>query len=231
MSGYTDAQKILFSKDLYMAGYTKAQTAAILDIDDADIDDYWDMWEDAWIKSNEGILIRNEGVLLSAQHGAGFIGTGVAPSAHRYIRNGTIITEHHIDITGLGCKGDAQGDAIGLAAGGAAYFGQYDAAIYGICHRIEMICLETPGEGTATITDDIDLMMEDDDDVEYDGPVDDTVLAAGGSWTAGMMKIDNEPGLTDKDYFYLGEGDAGATTGVYNAGQFLIRVFGHPLFV
>ena len=91
-----------------------------------------------------------------------------------------------------------------------------------------MICLETPA-GSATSTLDIDLMAEDDNDVAYDGPVDDTVIAKGASWAAGQVTIDNAPELTANDYFYLGEGDTAATTGVYTAGMFIIRLYGHPV--
>jgi hypothetical protein len=165
--------------------------------------------------SQEGTDAEATGVAaLAAEHGAGAIGTGVAPETYRYTQNGTIITEIKIDITGLGCKGDAQGDAIGLVAGGDAYIGQYVVATNGIVYRIEMICLETPA-GSATSTLDIDLMAEDDSDVAYDGPVDDTVLARAGSWAAGQTIIDNVPALTANDYLYLGEGDTAATNSPY----------------
>ena len=168
------------------------------------------------------------GPILAAEHGAGAIGTAMAPRTYRWNENGHIITEIYVDITGLGCKGDSQGDAIGLASG-AAYIGRYVTATCGICYRIEMICLETPAEGTATFEQDIDLMAEDDGDVAYDGPVDDTVIAAGIDWVTGNTVIDNVPALTANDYFYLGEGNNGATTGVYSAGMFIVRLYGHPV--
>lgn len=185
------------------------------------------------VKANKiytlGRVIDNRGAVLAAEHGAGAIGTAVAPKTYRWSENGTIITEIHVDITGLACKGDAQGDAIGLAAGGDAYIGRYVVATTGVIYRIEMICLETPAEGTATFEQDIDLMAEDDSDVAYDGAVDDTVIAAGLDWVTGNMVVDNLPALTANDYFYLGEGDVGATTGVYNAGMFIVRLFGHAV--
>ncbi len=163
----------------------------------------------------------------AAEHGAGAIGTSSfgAPQTTRYFVNGVIITEIKIDITGLGCKGDLQGDAIGLVAGGAAYIGRYVTASYGIVYRIEMSCLELPA-GSATSVLDIDLMAENDGDVVYDGPVDDTVLARAGVWAAGETIVDDAPALTANDYFYLGEGDTTGDTGVYTAGQFLIRMYG-----
>ncbi len=166
--------------------------------------------------------------VLTAEHGAGAIGTAIAPRTYRYTRDGVIITEIHVDITGLGCVGTAAKDAIGLVAGGDAYIGRYVTATCGIVFRIEMICVELPGEGTATITADIDLGAEDDSDVAYDGPVDDVVINTA-SLVAGEMASTDVPALTANDYLYLVEGDTAATTGVYNAGQYIIRLYGHPV--
>lgn len=164
-----------------------------------------------------------------AEHGAGAVGTSTlsgTPVTNRYTRDGVIITDIKVDITGLKCKGDLQGDCIALT--GAGYIGRYVVATNGIVFRIEMICLETPA-GSATSTLDIDLMAEDDDDVAYDGPVDDTVIAKAASWAAGQVAITNVPALTANDYLYLGEGDTAATTGTYTAGMFIIRLYGHPV--
>ena len=173
------------------------------------------------------------GDAVAAEHGAGAIGTSSfgAPRTYRYTQYGHIITEIHVDITGLGCKGDAQGDVIGLAAGGVAYIGRYVPATMGIVYWIQMYCLETPGEGTATITDDIDIMSDALGTLEYDGAATETVLAKA-DWVGGNKTNSNQPadaGLAANHYLYLGEGDTGATTGVYNAGQFIIKLLGHPL--
>ncbi len=161
-----------------------------------------------------------------AEHGAGAIGTFAAPVTSRRTENGTIITEIKVGLTGLGCKGDSQGDAIGLVAGGAAYVGRNVVATNGVVYRIEMICVETPaGSGSSTL--DIDLMGDGTGTIAYEGDCDDTVIAKGGNWAAGQVAITNVPALPDDNYLYLGEGAAGA--GVYTAGQFIIRLYGHPL--
>jgi len=222
------AQKKLFSRDLYMAGYSAAQAAALLNISDALIADYWAEWVQAGVFYKDRIIVADRGLTLDAEHGAGAIGTAFAPKTFRWIENGDIITEIWVDITGLACKGDAQGDVIGLAAGGAAYIGRYVVADYGIVYKIEMTCLEAPGEGTATYEPDIDLMADDEADLAYDSAADDTVIAAARDWAAGEKAVTLTPKLTANDYLYLGEGDTGAATGVYDAGQFLFRFFGHP---
>jgi hypothetical protein len=170
------------------------------------------------------------GKTLSAQYGAGALGTSDlgGPVTTRKIENGIITTTIKVDITGLACKGDAAKDAIGLAAGGAAYIGRYVVADYGVVYRVEMACLELPGEGTATITADIDLGAEDAADTAYDGAVDDVVINTA-SLVAGEVAVTNVPALTANDYLYLVEGDTAATTGVYNAGQYVITFYGHAL--
>lgn len=226
---FSTAQKKLFALQLYRAAYTQAQAAALLGETAANIASYWAEFEAAGVFYKDREIFANRGRVLDAEHGAGAIGTAFAPKTFRWIENGQIITEIWVDITGLACKGDAQGDVIGLAAGGAAYIGRYVTADYGIVHKIQMICVEAPGEGTATYEPDIDLMADDEADLAYDSAADDTVIAAARDWVAGEMAENLTPKLTANDYLYLGEGDTGATTGVYNAGQFIFRFIGHPL--
>lgn len=169
------------------------------------------------------------GSSVTAEHGDGAIGTGVAPATYRYTRDGDIITEIQVDLTGLGCEGTAAKDAIGLNSGGdPAYIGRYVTATCGIVYRVELICLEAPGEDTATITSDIDLGADDEDDIAYDDAVDDVVVNTGGL-SAGESYVNDAPGLTANDYLYLIEGDTAATSGVYDAGQVIVRLTGRPL--
>jgi hypothetical protein len=133
-----------------------------------------------------------------------------------------------VDITGLGVVGTAAKDAIGLAAGDPAYIGRYTTADYGIVYRIEMACVELPGQGSGTITADIDLGAEDTSTTEYDDGVDDIILNTA-SLVAGEIATNDVPALTANDYIYLIEGDTAATTGVYNAGQYIITFYGHAL--
>jgi len=165
--------------------------------------------------------------LQSAEHGAGAIGTAFAPRTYRgYGLNGDIITEIHVDLTGLGCKGVAAADAIGLATG-AAYIGRYVVATCGVVYKVEMACLETPA-GTDT-EDDIMLSADDEDDIAYDGEVDGgNVIDPATGLAAGTIYENTAPALTANDYLYLTEGDTGGDEGTYTAGQLLIRLYGHP---
>ena len=74
-------------------------------------------------------------------HGAGAIGTEIAPSTQIMQIGEEIITEIKLDLTGLFAKGGNQGDAIGLAAGGAAYLIQLADATHGVIVKTEVTCL------------------------------------------------------------------------------------------
>lgn len=173
-----------------------------------------------------GALTNN--VLQSAEHGAGAIGTAFAPRTYRRTENGHIITEVHVDLTGLGVVGTAANDAIGLSTGGAAYIGRYVTATYGIVYKVEMSCVEAPGEGVATITADINLATDTSGTIAYDGAVGANILDTGGL-AAGKTFQNLIPALTANYYLYLTEGDTAAVTGVYNAGQLIIRFYGHAI--
>lgn len=160
--------------------------------------------------------------------GAGAIGTAFTPRKYQWERDGHIITEHHVDLTGLACKGDAAHDVIGLAAGGAAYLDRYVTSTHGVVYKVECICLETPGQGTATITTDIDIAFNSSAALAYDGGAGAAEVDLGGL-AAGGVYVVTTPALTANDYMYLVEGDTAASTGVYNAGMLIIRLYGHAL--
>ena len=167
--------------------------------------------------------------LQSAEHGAGAIGTAFAPRTYRgYLVNGDILTSIHVDMTGLLCKGDAAIDVIALATG-AGYIGKYVTSTYGIVYKVEQLWLETPGEGVATITTDIDIAM-DDESLAYDAAVDGGVILNTGGCAAGNTFQNLVPALTANDYIYIVEEGGGAgSTGTYNAGQFILNLYGHPV--
>lgn len=161
---------------------------------------------------------------VAAEHGAGAIGSGVAPVTTRRTENGTIITEIKIDLTGLASVATAD-DIIGLAAETPpAFIGKNDVAKNGIIYRVEMACLETPATGD----DDINLVTGSAADEHVDDAVTGAaVIINGGDQVGGMVTVNNAPALTANHYFYLtaGTGDAGT----YTAGQLIIRLYGHSL--
>jgi hypothetical protein len=174
--------------------------------------------------------IDTKGPATEVTAGAGLLGTGSPTYPRHYVwtESGVIVNQYEIDITGLACKGDAANDVIGLAAGGAAYLDRVTTATHGLVYRAEMWCLEAPGEGTATITADIDIGYDTLATLVYDGAADGAALASGGSWTVGRTIVSEDQGtvMAPNVYLYLTEGDNAATTGVYNAGKFVFRTYG-----
>ena len=168
------------------------------------------------------------GTTLFNSYGAGALSTEVAPQYRQKTTGTEVLTEILVDLTNLSCKGDAANDVIGLAAGGAAYIGKYVQATMGILYKVEVICLEIPGEGTSTITTDIDINFNSSAVLAFDGAAGTSEINTGGFAAVGG-KISDAVSLTAADYIYLVEGDTAATTGVYNAGKLLIKLYGSTL--
>ena len=164
-------------------------------------------------------------------YGAGAISTSSAPGYEQATIAGVIISRILIDLTSLGVKGDAANDVIGLPAGGAAYIGKNVVSEMGLIYKAEVAILEAFGQGTATITNDIDIAFNSSATLAYDGGAGtaeiDLGLAGG---TAGASNTYHISIPTADDYIYLVEGDTAATTGVYNAGKLLITFYGHATF-
>ena len=95
---------------------------------------------------------------ITSVNGAGAIGTGTPtiPRTYRRTEDGVITTQIKFDITGFTVQGDNADDVIGLAAG-AAYIGKYDVSVCGVVFKTALSCVESPGEGVATITQDLDI--------------------------------------------------------------------------
>jgi hypothetical protein len=168
----------------------------------------------------------------TSTHGAGAIGTEVAPSTKIMQHGDEIITEIKLDLTGLFAKGTAQGDAIGLAAGGAAYLTQLTDAVNGVIIKTELICMEVPTTGD-TLTRDFDLITDTDAAVAADGPVGDvSLLAAAGNFTAVGQQKESIAGhaTTNNHYLYFCEGDTSASDTTFTAGKFIIRLTGIKTF-
>ena len=161
----------------------------------------------------------------SAEHGAGAIGTGVAPVTYRRTVGGVIITDTKIDLTGLASVATAD-DIIGLSASTPpAFIGRNVVATNGVIFCVEMKCLETPAGGD----NDINLVSGSAADEHVgDAVTGANVIINGGDWVAGMQVVSNLPKITANHYLYL-TGGAGDVADTYTAGQYVIRTYGHPL--
>jgi hypothetical protein len=159
----------------------------------------------------------------AAEHGAGVIGTGVAPATYRHTENGIIITEIKIDLQGLASVATAN-DVIGLSAGGVAYIGRNVVATNGVIFKIELICVETPAGGD----NDVNVVANASAVLAYDGAGGTAYGVNGGDAVAGQVVQNLVQSLTADHYFYLTAG-TGDTAAAYTAGQFIIRLHGHPV--
>ena len=169
--------------------------------------------------------LDHSGNLVAAEHGAGMAG---AVNTYRRLDGGHIITEIQVDLAGLTVTGTAQGGAIGLSAIDGCYIGRYVLATYGNIYQINMICVETPTEDTATFEQDVDLCYTTAADVQAGEDVDVDIIAAARDWVVGEVAKNIVPKLTpDGDYLYLAAGDTAGDTGTYAAGQFILQFFGH----
>ena len=178
--------------------------------------------------NGSSFYLNESGSVLSAsavatEHGPGAIGTGVAPVTYRRNENGIIITEIKVDLEGLASVATAN-DVIGLAAGGNAYIGRNVVATNGIIFMIQQICVETPTGGD----NDVNIVANASGTLAYDGAGGTTYGVNAGDAVAGQVVQNLVQGLTANHYFYLTAG-TGDTAAAYTAGQFIFRLFGHPV--
>ena len=164
-------------------------------------------------------------------YGAGAIGTGDigAPELRRFTENGVIVTQIKVDLTGLAAKGGAANDAIGLAAGGAAFIYRNVVADNGIIFKVELACIELPAEASGTLTDDINLTWNTSGTIAYDAGVGTGSQLDAGAMVAGQVVEQLAPAITANHYLYLTEGSTEASDCVFNAGQYVITLYGHAL--
>jgi len=162
--------------------------------------------------------------------GTGAIGTGAAPKTYRQTDpiSGLIITEVHIDLTGLKAKGGDAGDAIGVGTT-PAYIYKNVVADNGIIFKQEMICTEIPAAGSGTITTDINMAWNSAATIDYDEAAGALREINSGGVVAGKVIEDNIVALTANHYAYLTEGDTAASDGVYNAGQLILKFYGYKV--
>ena len=167
------------------------------------------------------------GTVASTSYGAGFVGTNGAPQYTRTRVADEIITSIKLDMTGLGHANDAD-DAIGLAAGGAAYFYKTSTAENGLIFKAEMVTLEAP-TASSNNTTDIDIWASSSATIEYNGDLSgQTQLLDSG----GISLLDNDTVTAPANgrYLYLAAGNAPGGAGVFTGGQVIIKLYGHAPF-
>lgn len=160
--------------------------------------------------------------VLAAEHGAGAIGTAVAPKTRRWVDRGVIVTQTTFDLTGLASGGTAN-DIVGLAAGGAAYIGRNVVATNGVIFKMELSCLETPVTGDV----DIDIVADTSAALIGDGAYTGAIKINGGTLVIGQTVQNLVPAVNANFYFYIAA--VGAGGGTYTAGMFVLTTYGHAV--
>lgn len=175
-----------------------------------------------------GITGTSGGTTLSTSYGAGMISTEIVPQYTRAKIGRDIVTTVLVDLTGLANKSD-DGDIIGLAAGGAAYFFKYVAAETGIIHKIEMSCLELP-TASSNVGLDIDLFASSAATRAYDFDMSSGTQVIDAA--VDMVLGDTLQNLADhgaaNDYYYLVTGATHTGDSTHTAGKLMIKFYGHP---
>jgi len=155
--------------------------------------------------------------------GGGFNASNVMVDTFVSKVNGETVTTLLIDIgAGSIVSSNSAGDVIGENDTANAYITRITTAINGIVYSGEISCIEVPTTGDP----DVNLCANSDGTIAEDAAGEGgEVLVNAGVWTLGQTEDIEIPegGIVD-DYLYLTHG--GTTAGTYNAGKFIIKLYG-----
>jgi len=172
----------------------------------------------------------NTGFPLDATAGATPPGGGfnaanvnIGDSGHTVISNGEFVSTYLIDIgAGSIVSSSTAGDVIGEDGVSAAYFTRVKTSVNGVVYGGRMACIEVPTTGDPDINLCANTSATIAEDAAGEGQ---HVLVNGGTWTLGAsVDLTIPSGGIINDYLYLTHG--GTTAGTYDAGKFIIRLFG-----
>tara|TARA_R110000737_G_scaffold123743_1_gene155815 strand:+ start:2452 stop:3765 length:1314 start_codon:yes stop_codon:yes gene_type:complete len=166
-------------------------------------------------------------------------GTGAVLDSFVGELNNEIVTTIRLDIHGLDCA-TGQSKVIGNASGAAnAFITQLDAAVNGVIYKAEMGCVEMPNSAGTVLTD-IDLVVSTDAlAAQADASAAanfKAFIAPGGNYVPGVQVRSTVGAALDSDvggsgyFLYIVNGAGGTSTGEYNAGQFIIKLYGAKPF-
>lgn len=163
-------------------------------------------------------------VLSESSVGAGISGgTGTVVKTSVEQVGDLVTTKIFIDVTGLGTS-TTDLDIIGTGTS-PAYITQIDTSVMGTITGGKMECLEVPTTGA----DDVDLYCATEGTGVFDGGIaalaETALVTSGAAWTVDAVKGFLAAPANGK-YLYLCNGEAG-TVGTYDAGMFLITLYGY----
>ena len=135
------------------------------------------------------------------------------------------------DITAKQQKGDATGDVIGVSGEGDAFIYKNVVAENGVIFRQELSCLETAAASSGTTDKDFDIVWNSSGAIAFDGAAGSGSLLNAGVLAAGQTVVHNTPAITADHYCYFVEGGdvSGSANAVFNAGQYMLTLYGAAL--
>lgn len=178
-------------------------------------------------RHSRDLLLELDGNVMYVEAGPGItLGTGTVYKSSVLKRGGIIMTQIMIDLTGL-ASSTTDLDIIGKASAGPAHLGQITTERNGVILAGTMQCLEVPTTGA----DDVDLYFATESTGVFDGAIssltETALVTSGGAWTlGGSVAMAAVPAANS--YLYLTGGEGG-TAGTYDAGKFLITLYGYAV--
>lgn len=176
-------------------------------------------------------LDSDNGAVKSHSYGEGFVGTGNEPRYSRTREGNVIKTTIVFDLTAKQQKGDAAGDVIGVSGEGDAFIYKNVVAENGVIFRQELSCLETAAAGSGTTDKDFDIVWNSSGTIAFDGAAGAGSILNAGVLSAGQTVVHNTPAITADHYCYFVEGAtvSGSANAVFNAGQYMLTLYGAAL--
>jgi len=146
--------------------------------------------------------------------------------------NSEIITNIFVDIGnqtgGTIQSSSTDNGAIGNATDANAYITRVTTAVNGIVYKAELICVETPTISSGSLQADLDLRANASGTIASGSAVSGSPICnSAGDHALGrfVRSADSTTNtITPDHYLYLAQ--SGTNAGVYNAGKFLIRLYG-----
>ena len=159
------------------------------------------------------------------------------PTIYVESKNYEILTTILVDIEGWHSNNDAN-KVIGDAASGTnAYLTSLTKAVNGYVWTAECMCMEVPAGGERNLnvilsTAALNAQVSEGTHTEAASPGGDWVLGQIAQWDEESVDVPTGSDTIGETtyYVYLATGAGGEGTGQYNAGKFLIKLYGYKTF-
>jgi len=158
------------------------------------------------------------------------VGTGISAVSNAIVKHAVVTvgnlieTTIALDLTGL--SSSAAADIIGKEATANCHYGQITAANNGTILSGYLQCLETPTTGEPDIDVYTATVATGTEDAAITGLTETAVLNSAADWTSLLAPKGFTTVPPANGYLYL-VGSGGGTDGVYDAGKFILKMYGY----